>query len=500
MTKRISRRYFLGAALASGAFGASPTWAEAPLTSLRPIARGGDFLKKLQKPAEALIERANLGGAVAFCVANVETGFILEAHEPVLGQPPASVAKALTAAYALEALGPGHHFVTRLIATGEVTDGVVQGDLILAGGGDPTLDTDGLSKLAALLKDAGIQEVRGDFKVWGGALPFAARISKEQPDHVGYSPAVSGLNLNFNRVHFEWRRAGNAYKVTMQGRSETHRPDVHFARMGVVPRSLPVYTYEDMPGRDEWTVAKGALGESGARWLPVRKPELYAGEVFQTFAAAQGIKLTQPVPIESLPDGTELTRHESAPLRVILRDMLKWSTNLTAEVVGLSATAARTGKTPKDLPSSAAVMNAWAKERFALTSIAFVDHSGLGERSRISAPDMMTALSALRKTTGLKELLKPFKMLDERGRLIKDHPLHVRAKTGTLNFVSGLAGFIDLPDGTELVFAIFAANLEQRAKLSIAERERPEGGASWNRRAKVLQQALIERWGVLYSA
>ena len=41
-------------------------------------------------------------------------------------------------------------------------------------------------------------------------------------------------------------------------------------------------------------MARGALGTGGARWLPVRKPELYAGEVFATFARAQGIVLGKP--------------------------------------------------------------------------------------------------------------------------------------------------------------------------------------------------------------
>ena len=74
----------------------------------------------------------------------------------------------------------------------------------------------------------------------------------------------------------------------MQARSAAHRPDVRVARMDLIDRSLPVYTYEDRSGRDNWTVARGALGDGGARWLPIKKPDAYAGEVFQTLLAAQG--------------------------------------------------------------------------------------------------------------------------------------------------------------------------------------------------------------------
>lgn len=504
MSEGISRRGMLGGALALAltATGARADSA-APLTSLRPVGRGDDLLKRNQATGAELIAKARLGAnaEVSYAVADMRTGLLLEEHAPATGLPPASVAKALTASYALDLLGPDHRFETRLLATGGIKDGIVQGDLILAGGGDPTLDTDALATLAASMKAAGVKSVLGEFQVWGGALAFAPEIDVEQPAHVGYSPAVSGLNLNYNRVHFEWRRNGSNYIVNMDARSAAHRPAVQFARMDVVARSLPVYTYDDRSGRDDWTVARGALGDGGSRWLPVRKPELYAGEVFQTFARTQGVSLNAPVPLSALPEGAEVVAvQESAPLEVILYDMLKWSTNLTAEAVGMAASKARTGAVPASLKASAAEMNAWAKEKIGAVDMALVDHSGLGGDSRVSGMDMMLALKTVRPLLGLKPLLKPFAMRDSQRRIVDDHPLKVNAKTGTLNFVSGLAGFVDLPDGTELVFAIFCADVERREALPMSQRERPEGGSSWNVRAKTLQQGLIERWGVMYAA
>ncbi|WP_428849252.1 D-alanyl-D-alanine carboxypeptidase/D-alanyl-D-alanine endopeptidase [Thetidibacter halocola] len=495
----MDRRRFLtglGAAL-----WASPAIARAPETSIRPVARGEDLRLRSQPDPAALIERAQLGDRVSFALMDLNSGEMLETHAADLAQPPASVAKALTAAYALESLGPDFRFETRLLATGPITEGTLEGDLILAGGGDPTLDTDGLADLADQLRAAGITKVAGAFKVAGGALPDLPLIDPDQPDHVGYNPAVAGLNLNYNRVHFGWKRNGSGYEVTMDARSERYRPDVRMARMKVEPRAVPIYTYADREGRDDWTVARDALGDGGARWLPVRKPALYAGEVFQTLAKAQGISLPPPQVMPAPPaTGETVARLESGPLRVILRDMLHWSTNLTAEIVGMTATLQRSGAAPASLRDSARAMNAWAAARFGLTTMDFVDHSGLGDASRISAPDMVRALREVRRSRGLKPLLKPVPMKDERGRPIGQHPLVVHAKTGTLNFVSGLAGFIDVSEGRELVFAIFAADLNRRATLTEDQRERPEGGRSWNARAKSLQQALIERWGVVYAA
>ncbi|MEY8827420.1 D-alanyl-D-alanine carboxypeptidase/D-alanyl-D-alanine-endopeptidase [Sedimentitalea sp. XS_ASV28] len=491
-----SRRFVLGG-LAAVAFPAIVK-AAPPVSSLRPRARTAEFARVAGGGIDALIARFGLSGDVVCAVADVETGLELEAANGTTGLPPASVAKALTALYALETLGTDYRFQTRLLAAGPVSNGILDGDLILAGGGDPILTTDDLATLASALKSAGIREVRGAFKVYEAALPFVNTIDPGQPDHVGYSPAVSGIALNFNRVHFEWRASGKSYRVAMDARTERYRPEVAMAQMKVVSRNLPVYTYEDAGSVDQWTVARGALGGGGARWLPVRRPGLYAGDVFRTMARAQGIVLPAARISGDLTQGTKvLATHESARLVMIVKAMLKYSTNLTAEMVGMSASVAR-GDRPDSLRSSAATMSRWAAERFGMTGTLLVDHSGLGDASRMTPQDLVAALVNARKDDILRPLLKPFVLRDAEGRANKAHPITVNAKTGTLNFVSGLGGYMTATDGTELAFAIFAADTEARSRIPRADRERPRGARSWNRRAKTLQQQLIERWGALY--
>ncbi|WP_299784725.1 D-alanyl-D-alanine carboxypeptidase/D-alanyl-D-alanine-endopeptidase [uncultured Marivita sp.] len=501
MTSKISRRALLGGLAAVGlgqaAFAQSSL---APLASLRPASRAGDLLKTYQPPLSELIARAGLPGQISVQVADVKTGLVLESHNPLRALPPASVAKALTACYALDVLGPGYHFATRVLATAPVVNGRIDGDLILAGGGDPTLDTDAIGEITKRLREeAGVTEVTGRFLVWGGALPALNGIDSEQPYQVGYNPGISGLNLNFNRVHFEWRRNGDGYNVTMDARSGTLRPDVQAARMRIEPRRSPIYTYADGGSYDDWTVARGALGAQGARWLPVRKPARYAAEVFQVLARSNGIVLKSPELIETLPDGTtELLSHQSAPLRVILRDMLSYSTNITAECVGLTASTAHVGQIGS-LKASADAMNQWAKDTLGMSSVALEDHSGLGDDSRVSARDMVKALIAARSSMGIKPILKQHPLRTEDRTIIENHPVTVHAKTGTLNFVSGLGGYIDLPDGTELAFACFSADLPRRDALSREERENPPGGKSYAANARRLQQRLLARWGILYN-
>ncbi|WP_424832465.1 D-alanyl-D-alanine carboxypeptidase/D-alanyl-D-alanine endopeptidase [Ruegeria sp.] len=492
MADRFSRRTFLTA------LGASvipvATLAEAPLVSLRPVLRGAQLTG-----AERVVQSANLSGDVVFAVADVKTGVPLEVFGGDRGLPPASVAKALTALFALDVLGPDYRFETALVADGTIENGILDGDLVLVGGGDPLLDTDDLATLAANLRKVGITEVRGAFKVYDGALPYVNSIDPGQPDHLGYSPAISGISLNFNRVHFEWKKEGSSYNVSMDARTAKYKPAVDMASMKIENRSLPIYTYQPSARQDRWTVAKGALGKGGARWLPVRKPALYAGDVFRTLARVNGIVLGRVQVTRETPKGTVLATHQSDPLDSILRGMLKYSTNVTAEMVGMAASKAR-GVPVHSLLDSAAEMNRWATETFGVDGIAMVDHSGLGDASRMAPSDLVAVLVAARHSKELRPLLKPFALTDSNGRPVKNHPIKVDAKTGTLNFVSGLGGFLTTADGAEFAFAIFTADVDHRATIPRALRERPDGARSWNRRSRKLQRALIERWGALYGS
>ena len=488
---QVSRRWVLGGMLAAAS---TPVWAEAPLTSIRPKRRGLIVVPEVPG-ADGLIQAAKLGGTLGYVVADLATGRVLEAVSPDLPQPPASVAKAMTSLFALEKLGVTHRFSTQVIATGPVNGGQIEGDLVLVGSGDPTLSTDQLGDMAARLAAAGVRSVAGRYLIYAGALPAIPEISTDQPDYVGYNPAIGGVNLNFNRVNFEWRRVAGNYSVTMDARGERFLPLVEMARMKIAQRESPLFTYQSGDGVDRWTVASTALGKGGSRWLPVRHPAEYAGEVFRTLCVAQGISMPEAAITAVRPNGAVLVDNRSDGLDIVLRDMLRFSTNLTAEVMGLTSTRAQ------GLAASGQGMTDWAQKTFGIAA-GFVNHSGLGGATRISAGDMVKTLIKARGTEAgqiLPSILRDIGMRDAKGRDIKDSPVRVRAKSGTLNFVSGLAGYIMPPKGPELVFAIFAADTARRDRLAESEREQPEGGEAWTKRARRLQGQLIARWAEVYA-
>ena len=418
-------------------------------------------------------------GTLAYAVLDPATGEVLAQRAADLALPPASTLKSVTALYALDRLGEGHRFTTRVIRAGNM--------LILAGGGDPVLDTDALGELAARVAEA--EKASGlpaptAFMVWGGALPRIERLDAAQDEHLPYNPTISGMILNFNRVHLDWRRGKQGHELSLQARGTRLSPRAYTIAIEPVSRNLPLFAYDGSGKRESWTVARPALGRAGSRWLPVRRPELYAGDVFQTLCRARGLVLPNPAVIEILPEGTEIARHDSPPLREIVAGMMEYSTNITAEILGLAASGAG------DIPASARMMEEWLRGQGIAGSYVFHDHSGLSPASRMSALAMAQTIAGPGGARDLRGAMKDIPLRDAKGKRI-DSPILIQAKTGTLNFVSNLAGYAQ-EDQRQLVFAIMATD-EARQSASQGK-ELPEGVMGWTKRTKAAQQGLIEGW------
>ena len=143
-------------------------------------------------------------------------------------------------------------------------------------------------------------------------------------------------------------------------------------------------------------------------------------------------------------------------------------------------------------------MTGWARAHLGMQAARLRDHSGLDDRSRLSAADMVRALAAQGPDSGLRPLLREYTMRDGQGRPLRNHPVAVQAKTGTLYFVSALAGYATAPGDRDLVFAILTASDSLRSGIDPAQDARPRGARGWSGRARRLQRALIDRWGAAY--
>lgn len=470
----------MAAAGGAAAGGAAPVWA-APVLGGRPKPRPfGDQV------APDLIAAAGLGGAISYLAIEGRTGAVVAAHNMDEAMAPASVTKAVTSLYALARLGADHRFKTRVLAVGQLRGSVLEGDLILAGGGDPTLNTDRLGDLAAVLAKMGLRQITGQFYYYEAALPYHRAIANDQPEHVGYNPSLSGLILNFNRAHFVWTKASDGWQGEMNAEGQRYNPPLRGIGVSIVAREAPLFIYDDRDLQESWSVAAASLGKGGSRWLPVRHPGRYAGEVFQSLCAIHGIRLPDVSELRALHnEGQVLAEDRSPPLVDLLKDMMRYSTNITAEAIGLATSG------QSSLAQSAQMMTTWVRARFAVNAV-FADHSGLGPGSRITARDMVKILSEAALTPNAPKLFDLMRAMAVAE--VGDPNIMTFAKSGTLNFVSGLAGYLRKSDQKSLVFAIFSNDMARRDAVPIAARERPDGAAAWTKRARKMQRALIAHW------
>ena len=487
----VTRRVF--SALLAAALAPVFVMADAPISAPKPAPRPA------VTPPTGLevMARAAPSGQSGYLLVDLATGAVLEQLNADNAFLPASVAKAPTMVYALDALGPGHRFETRLLAAGPVQGGVLQGDLILQGGGDPELDSARLFDLARGLSSAGITRISGRFLLDQSRQPLIPRIDPGQPEHVSYNPSVGALNLNFNRVFLGWSRRGKTYDVTLEARGDEISPpakSITFALREGGARGRLGLERRDKGGVEQWLLNKGALGRRGSLWLPVRRPAIYTGTVFRELAARLGVTLPAPV-FGAAPGGArQLTRVVSRRLDDMGRDMLRFSTNMTAEALGRAAALAR-GEPSDTLEASGAAMSAWFNGVIAQPGAArFTNHSGLSSASRASPAHMLAFL------TKSEQRLAPL-MPDKTPNPAKGAPplpaASVLAKTGTMYFGRGLSGYIYGPRNRRLGFAIFSTDFDRRAGLdrgAASARRYSPSGQHWLGQAKRFERDLLDSW------
>lgn len=460
---------------------------------------------------------------VGYLVYDLDTGEpLLQHNADSAAFLPASVMKLPTMVTALALLGPDHRFTTVVRFDGSrVGGGVWRGTLTLVGGGDPVLDSDDLRALVARLKAAGLQRLEGTFAHDDSYLPGRANLEASQPPEHSYNPGLSALSLDFNRVRVRW--SGPDANLI-----ETHgTPPV--APIRVVRDSNPAgwsragpalrHDFAPLGSRD----AKGPIAETwrlsplaaqrGERWLPVKAPAPFTAAVFQALAAEAGIVLPDPQPATGPARGPIVASHQSPRLEAIAAAGLKYSNNLLAELVGLAATRALTGR-PLTVEESADVMADWLRHALPWvdwTGFAMANHSGLSPASRASPSQIVALLRfahdqsvALTRGGDFATLLPKRRFRDPGSdsvaRLVRagDVTPQVWAKSGTIYHGRGLAGLLQTRGGRRLVFALFTADLAARKAfddgyLHYSGRALGQARAGL-RRARDLEHALLLKW------
>jgi D-alanyl-D-alanine carboxypeptidase/D-alanyl-D-alanine-endopeptidase (penicillin-binding protein 4) len=469
--------------------------------------------------AEALIRKHNLSGAgVGYVLVDLESGKAIAGRNENALFIPASTAKVASTVAALNILGPGYRFETKLLITGKVArgdkgGGILEGDLTLRGGGDPLLTVQDLMRLARQLKDLGVSRVNGRFFYDQSFLKTAARIDGGQPENARYNPGLSALSLDFNQSLLSWRPVGKQTNKPGQVQAfET--PDLGGPKPGLSPAD-PGAGNNVVPGDDKgrWLLSPSAAAE-GSEFLPVKKPGLRTALVFRRLCRMLGLTLPEPTegtaPLNALGDARPIVSVRGLPLADVVRLALEHSNNMVAELIGQVA-ARKLGGGAKELAEGSALLGESLMTRLQKKipgvrwdGFNLPNHSGLTSKARVSPKQMaaIVRLAALQRFGGGSYLsLLPASGLRDsmRGRFRDPATaLKIWAKTGTLKYAKGMAGVFFADSGRRVAFALYVTDFSRRRAYDAAANAQSPAVAvpadDWIGRAEVFEQDLIREW------
>jgi len=415
-------------------------------------------------------------------VASLTTGDTLFSWRADRLMVPASNAKLFTTSAALHYLGPEFRFVTVLFADGRVNDGVLFGDLVLYGTGDPTfgLDTAALAPFADSVVRAGIRRVRGD--VVGDASFLGAELTGP-----GWSP--DNFLRDFAAPPSALSAAGNVIAITVTpgaavgapARVQVDPPNDYYRVVSVVvtggPRSRSRISVRRGPAHGVVELT-GVVAQARGPWrtsLVVQEPALFAAGLLRRLIEARGVvvrggtrsetgeaperarQMLAAVRGRGDPFGGAIAVRRSPPLDALVAFINHRSHNLSAElafrVIGRTVGGAGT------FAAGARAVARFLREEVGLPAGAFrvTDGSGLSLLDEATPRSLVQVLAWARRADEGRAFYQSLPVVGEgiQSRMLGTAAVgRLRAKTGTLSGVSALSGYVAAAGGEELVFSL----------------------------------------------
>ncbi|BBI98525.1 D-alanyl-D-alanine carboxypeptidase [Ferrigenium kumadai] len=380
---------------------------------------------------------------------------------------PASTMKLLTAYAGLELLGPAYAWKTEAYLDGELKDGVLQGNLVLKGYGDPKLTLEQFWLWLRELRARGLREIRGDLVLDRSffELPPHDPAAFDNDPVRAYNVGPDALLLNFNTLRLRYLPNGNGMKIISEPALEGIRLDNLLA-----PQPAPNCdnwddTIRVQPEGDSVVLQGGYPGECGEREhnLSVIPHTRYVEALFRTLWHELGGTLQGKARDGSASANAQLlSTHHSAPLAEVIRDINKFSNNVMARQLFLTlGTAGGTG--PANLERSTRAVQAWLSgKHLDFPELALENGAGLSRMERISALHLAQLLQSAAQSPLGPELAASLPILGVDGSVkkrLKGSPAagHAHLKTGTLEGVKTLAGYVRSRSGREWV-VVFLIN------------------------------------------
>ena len=426
---------------------AIPAAPSAPGWSAASIARLQSQLRT------ALAPSALATSGVAIVDADARPLFTRRERTPMT---PASTFKLLVDAVALQTLGPDFRFDTTLESVDDPRDGDVRGNLYLVGSGDPTLSREDLRGGAAAVARAGVHAVAGAVVADGSAFtgPEVNPAWLAEDLQYGYAAGISALSLDQGTVEFHLvpTAPGAPARIDVLPPSDAVR-----VRGAVLTSYTTLLTIERDPARNVFTFdGHVAAGAEQSFWRPVVDMSRYAAAVARAMLRERGVAVGGGARTGIAPLAPYvLWRHRSAPLRDVAHQMMLESNNHFAEQLLRAVGATRgAGTEASGAAVERAVLQAGAVPE---NGLRVVDGSGLAPTDRVAPLTlaMLLARTALEPagTAFVASLPRAGIEGTVRWRHLTDGLGRVRAKSGHIEDVNALAGFVETRRHGRVAFA-----------------------------------------------
>ncbi|HYD41344.1 MAG TPA: D-alanyl-D-alanine carboxypeptidase/D-alanyl-D-alanine-endopeptidase [Anaeromyxobacter sp.] len=414
----------------------------------------------------ALVEGSPLAVArTGILVASVETGEVLYAREADALLNPASNVKLVTSAAALARLGPEYRFSTEFLLAEAPAKGVVKA-LHVRGRGDPTMVTERLWAIAGELQRLGLRRV-GELVLddaYFDAERFGPGYDREDTDRA-YSAPSGALSLNFNAVEIAVTPADRAQQrphVQLEPASPFLEVENRAVTVGRKGRARVIVRTELRNGRER-VIVEGRV-PVGSRphvlWRRVDEPALYFGHTLASLLELRGVKVGR-VRLARAPEGARIVHvSQSEALAEIVRRLNKTSNNFVAEQLLRTLGAELRGGPGTWAKGVEAAEEFLGELGIAPGSYVMRNGSGLNDANRFSARQLVTVLRGMWSRSQLQPEFVVSLPVAARDGTIRWRmggtaaAGRLRAKTGTLDGVVSLAGYVQDGAGRTLAFAV----------------------------------------------
>ena len=421
------------------------------------------FAARLPESVRLELEKAGIPlDAVAIEVRKAESPkplISLNARRPM---NPASTMKLLTTYAGLDMLGPAYRWKTEAYLNGRLENGILHGNLVFKGYGDPKLTIEAFWLWLRELRQRGLMEIRGDILLDNSFFEddhYDPAAFDNRPDRA-YNVGPDALLLNFNALHL--RLVPDGANTTALLEPELY--GYHLVNRITASKNLPC-NGEDayrsrLDGHD--IVLEGSIPANCGEqqdYFSLLPHKDYFFAVFAALWQELGGKITGTVRMGTTPQGLPVfSTHYSPPLSEIIRDINKFSNNTMAKQLFLTL-GTQDGESASAQRSIAAIGQWLGNEQF--PELVLENGAGLSRSAQISAKHLADILERAESSPYSAEFEASLPILGIDGTVKKRFKGdaiagHAHLKTGTLDGVKSIAGYVHAASGKQwiLVFII----------------------------------------------